>query len=109
MVLGGAMLVALAPGSPAHASTCSVAHSDKDSGSGYSTDPALRIRTGPNHQCSIRTYTPQTELLYYECWTVGENIFGTSTWTYVHKSSAWSAEGWVSDYYLDDGGALARC
>jgi hypothetical protein len=49
------------------------------------------------------------EVLDYECWALGDNIFGTSTWTYVHKVENWNAAGWVSDYYLNDGGALAAC
>lgn len=101
-------LVVLSPASPASAS-CSHAHSDRDTGSGYSTDPALRVRFGPHTSCGVLTYTPTTQLLYYECWDIGETIFGTNTWTYVHKSSDWNAAGWVLDYYLDDNGALTRC
>jgi hypothetical protein len=36
-------------------------------------------------------------------------IFGVSTWTYVHRSHDWNAAGWMSDYYLSNGGALTRC
>jgi hypothetical protein len=108
LALTTAGLVLAGPTSPASAS-CSHAHSDKDSRSGYSTDDALRVRKGPHHSCGIVTYTPTTELLYYECYVVGDSVFGTTTWTYVHKNSDWNAAGWVSDYYLDNHGAWERC
>ena len=108
LALAAAVLVLAGPAQPANAS-CSHGHADRDTGFGHATEDVVRIRVGPHTSCSILTYTPVSELLYYECWTIGDNIFGVSTWTYVHKSQDWNAAGWMSDYYLSNGGALTRC
>lgn len=108
-VLCATGIAVVATGAPAQAS-CSHGHSDKDSNSGYATEINVRMRSGPHTSCTINTYTgPETDGLLYHCYVVGDDIFGTNTWTWVGKAIAPSAQGWVSDYYLDDGGSYVAC
>jgi hypothetical protein len=99
--------------SPASA-TCSShgAPRNLDPGNQYVTGASggLARRLGPHTSCVLLSYIPNGSKLGMWCWDYGDNIHGVSTWSWVgyHPGSS-SYYGWVSDYYLSNGGAFFRC
>lgn len=102
--VGGA---APAQADPIQTLSCNHGHTNKDSGEGR-TKTRMRYRTGPHTSCSAYAWVDKGTLIYYHCYTRGENINGTNSWTWGRIAGT-QKQGWFSDYYLSDGGALTPC
>lgn len=86
---------------------CSVSHPNRDSGSGLATTD-VNIRRGPSTSCAADWWAGKRTKLYYHCWASGKAVHGKTTWTHVRVAGT-QRTGWVSDYYLNDGGAIKKC
>lgn len=110
-VLGVGGVAAAAPAGSVNESAqprdCSHAHSNKDSGEGRTTVD-LRYRTGPHTTCTALGLAVKNTLIYYHCWTVGQEVNGKRTWTWGRVAGT-QRYGWFADAYLSDGGARKQC
>ena len=86
---------------------CRHSHSNKDSDQGRTTED-LRYRTGPHTDCTALGLATKGTLIYYHCWTVGDSVNGTRTWTWGRVAGT-QKHGWFSDEFLSDGGSGRPC
>ena len=112
MVVLGLGIVGVTP-APALA-TCSnhATPTNKDSTNQYvvGASGGLARRIGPHTYCAVLSYIPNGSYLDMWCWDYGDNINGVSTWSWVrYYRSGTNYYGYVSDYYLSNGGAWVRC
>ena len=113
LALFAGSLAVVATQSPAAASTCSHAHSDKDPGSEQvvgAGGTGLAMRTGPHTTCAEVVRVPNTHWVTLECWDYGTTVNGVSSWSfarYGNGTSSWT--GWLSDAYLTNSGSSWRC
>jgi hypothetical protein len=74
--------------------------------SGYT---GAAIRTGPGSNCPLlqgNIRVPWSAWVDLNCFRHGQSVSGTDTWSAVHYAQYF---GWVSDYYLSNGGASFIC
>jgi hypothetical protein len=112
VVLAVALGGLVATSAPASAS-CSHGHSNLDvrfdivSGAG---SLGLALRTGPHTGCGLIRRLPNGSGVDLHCFVHGDNVFGLDTWSYVrYNPGGQDWFGWVSDYYLQDGGSFFHC
>ncbi|MFD6067174.1 MULTISPECIES: hypothetical protein [Amycolatopsis] len=110
-LLGVGGVADAAPADPVQTLSCSHGHSNKDSGEGR-TKQRMRYRSGPHTSCSSYGWVAGGTLIYYHCYTwgqtIGEGSEAKSSWTWGRIAGT-QKQGWFSDYYLSDGGALKEC
>jgi hypothetical protein len=66
----------------------------------------LALRAVPDTSCALRDRIPNGTVLDLWCYAYGDDVAGIPTWSYVDYRGT---RGWVSDYYLRNGGSTATC
>jgi len=68
------------------------------------------MRAGPHIGCDLIRRIPNGHMMDMHCYTVGETVFGVSTWSFVrYNNGGGDWFGWVSDYYLTNRGSTRLC
>jgi hypothetical protein len=97
---------------PAFASNCSHSHRNADTGSGSFTGSGVNIRRGPHSppglSCTSDGQGQSGDGADYHCWTFGDTVDGTSTWSWVRNTRT-GVQGWVHDSFLSGFGSSVRC
>ena len=94
---------------PAAAANCTDnPHPNLDGWTGKFTGNNVNIRTGPHTSCTSLGQGLLGDTAVYFCWVPGDWVYNMASWTYVYDTRN-RVSGWVSDYYLSDGGAYSVC
>ncbi|NGY65178.1 hypothetical protein G7043_40370 [Lentzea sp. NEAU-D13] len=96
-----------APNEPVQTMDCSHSHSNKDSGEGRTTTD-LRYRVGPHTHCAALGLAGKNTLIYYHCFTYGDEAGGLRAWTWGRIAGT-QKQGWFADAYLSDNGSTEAC
>jgi hypothetical protein len=113
VMLAIAVGMVVASAAPANAYGC--LHDTQDSSSNYeyttgAGSTGVAMRRGPHLHCDVRVRVPNNRLMEMLCWDNGDPVNGTNTWSYVRWSGgAGDYYGWISDYYITNGGASYAC
>jgi hypothetical protein len=110
LVAGSVVVPALAQ--PAAANNCSHAHSNLDATVGSFIGSGVNIRSGPHSPppltCSSNGQGQLGDGADYHCFTSGDTVSGTSTWTWVRNTRT-GVQGWVHDSFLSGFGSFIAC
>ena len=107
---GGTLAVGASPAGAATSARAACGPSFQDEDPAWDTvvraTQGLAHRTGPTTSCPAYTYISNGTILPLACSRYGDVVHGWNTWTAVYYGGRW---GWVSDYYLEGGGAHYFC
>ena len=97
---------------PALASDCSHGHSNRDSTGGTFLGNGVNLRSGPHSppglSCPSNGQGQRGDGAAFHCWTFGDNVDGTSTWSWVRNTRT-NVQGWVNDSLLSGNGSIEEC
>ncbi|GAA4734774.1 hypothetical protein Prum_070530 [Phytohabitans rumicis] len=104
----GAAAAPVAAAPPASAAVCNVTPSTNVPQSGAFLYEGVNIRSGPGTNCVSHGLGYSSHSVTYRCWTVGDNVGGHTTWTYLRNNTT-GVTGWVSDQFLSSYGSAYHC
>ncbi len=101
-------------GGSATPASASCTHSSRDAGSAllYVTGTDVAVRSGPHTSCGLNYRAPNGLIMNAHCYVTGDTVkSGGISYTTWSRVSVWGGGpgGWMSDAFLENGGAPYRC
>ncbi|MBB5868695.1 SH3-like domain-containing protein [Allocatelliglobosispora scoriae] len=108
MIVAAGAMAPFALSEPAAAAACNIWPGTNENRPGAFLGAGVNIRTGPGTNCVVLGAGYTNHSVTYRCWTWGDNVNGTSSWTLLRDNST-GVTGWVNDSLLSNFGSQQFC